>query len=185
MQTSYVIYVPGLGDSFDAARQRALSYWKLWGITAKLVPMNWRSGETYDAKYQRLLNEVNQHEQVIIIGESAGATMALRAFNDNMDVIKCITICGVAKNTVHISALYSTRAPALRTATENVPNNYNNAKNILSIFSPFDTTVVARNAVAVGATKRKIYVPTHMLAILFGLVLYLPYILKFKFRVGR
>ncbi len=180
MARIHVIYVPGLGDSFDAMRRRLLRYWTLWGITAELVPMNWKSTESYEEKYQRLLNEVERHEQVTIIGESAGATLALRAFNDKKNVNKCITLCGVAKNTAHISTLYDTRAPALHTATKNIPNNYPDAKNILSLFSPFDTTVFPKNAITTGATKRKIYLPTHMLAIAFSLTIYVPYLLRSK-----
>ena len=185
MTKIHVLYIPGLGDSFDAARRLALSYWKVWGITAELVPMNWKTSETYDEKYQRLVAQARRHEHVIIIGESAGAAMALRVSEDMENIANCITLCGVAKNTAYISTHYDRRAPALRSATRNIPNTYRNTLNIISIFTPLDTTVAPKNTVVAGATKHRLYLPTHMLTIVFGLIAYLPYLLKSKFQLNQ
>lgn len=178
MRKFRVIYVPGLGDSFDSARRTALWLWKLWGVQVTLVPMRWNTSETYEDKYLRLIGEIKKHNHVIIIGESAGAAMALRATNEMNSVKHCITLCGVCRPTAHIGDGYSNRAPALRQATKNIPHEHKKAKNITSFYSPFDVTVIPKNAVAHTAKRQKIYLPGHMTAIGYGLLVYIPWFLR-------
>lgn len=100
-----VLYIPGLGDDYDAGRRLALRLWRIYGVRAELIPMRWAHEATYEAKYNRVLAAIKaaetRGEEVVLIGESAGGSMALNVFADRPSVEKVITICGV--NSPHIS----------------------------------------------------------------------------------
>jgi hypothetical protein len=102
MKRHLLIYVPGLGDHYDPLRRFLLWFWQVYGVKTMLVPMCWRSHESYYDKRARLQNTVDDmHDKgydITLIGESAGGSMALNAYaTRSPKLFRVMTICG--KNT--------------------------------------------------------------------------------------
>jgi hypothetical protein len=56
---NYIFYIPGFGSSYDAMRRSALKRWRL-GVKAELIPMLWYSAESYEAKYRRARQSIQE-----------------------------------------------------------------------------------------------------------------------------
>lgn len=176
MTKTHVIYVPGLGDSFDTARVFTVGLWKMHGLGASCTPMRWSSKESYEQKLQRLLDDIDRKDSVILVGESAGGAIALRAAEISPKVRACVTLCGISTSAMRVGDGYSRRAPALRTAVSRIPSTH--TSRVHSIYSALDLTVPPRYAVAKGATVHRIYVPGHLFAIAAGLVWKVPRVIR-------
>ena len=95
----YAIYFNGLGDGrINKFQKRALMSQKRHGIEIKHIPINWHSGLSFDEllydTVRKVKQELKEHNNLILIGASAGGSLALNVYsgliNEN---IKVITIC--------------------------------------------------------------------------------------------
>ena len=97
MSTSLaVLYVNGLGNGepgrFDGLLK---SHWGKAGATFVFASVNWYDGANLESKIQQVANELKdlltRYEKVILLGSSAGASLALNVFarnkQDNIYVI--------------------------------------------------------------------------------------------------
>ncbi len=111
-----VLYIPGLGDHYDNGRSLALIGWRMWGVTARLVPIKWYEQGSYEQKLQRVKDAARQGlkegYRVSLVGESAGASLALNAAAELPHIHKVIVIAGVNSSELPISPRYNTIAPA-------------------------------------------------------------------------
>jgi pimeloyl-ACP methyl ester carboxylesterase len=110
------LYIPGLGDHYDNGRAFLLKGWRLWGIEARLVPINWYGKGSYEDKLilveTALQTAKRQGYAVTLVGESAGASLALNAASKFPgDVEKVIVIAGVNSSKLPISPRYNALAP--------------------------------------------------------------------------
>lgn len=110
------LYIPGLGDHYDAGRSWALKAWKLWSIEVNLLPVKWYDGGTYAEKLQlvvRAIRDANSKGyKVTLIGESAGASLALNAAAMFPDIHRIILIAGVNSAELPISPHLKQRSPS-------------------------------------------------------------------------
>jgi len=110
------LYIPGLGDHYDNGRSLALKGWQLWGVKARLLPIKWYNDGTYDAKLTLVRESVRAARQqgykVSLIGESAGASLALNAAAELPEIHRIVLVAGVNSSKLPISPRYNTRAPA-------------------------------------------------------------------------
>lgn len=174
-----VLYIPGLGDGYDHFRCTALRFWSLFGVQAVLVPITWYDGADFDAKYQRITQAVKgaQPGRVVLIGESAGATLALHAAADaGLPIDSIITLCGVARRATPISSRIRRRAPALDQAVRTIPEAYRVP--VLSLRAMVDHVVGRRSSTAVGADSKTIWSVGHLTTILLCLTILAPYMSK-------
>jgi len=118
----HLVYLPGLGDSADPLRKLWLGgYWGD-GITVSLVPMMWRSGDdTIDAKLDRIRKAIGRipAERTVLVGESAGAAMAviaLQCLADQVDGV--VSICGKHLHGDTVGAHVYRRNPSFRSVIE-------------------------------------------------------------------
>lgn len=174
---THIIYIPGLGDKYDNVRKKALKWWpRFHGVSAELVPMNWSIESELAPKIQRLESAIRRAavdgKQVVLVGESAGAAVAL--LSDTTEVKKVITICGVANGAIQIGEGYAKRAAALRPAVDELRKREKSNslhKNIHSFRASFDEVVYKKHSVAKGATEHVLWSPGHMITIILGLTL--------------
>ena len=117
-----VLYLPGLAQVKDALRERAISWWPK-RYNARLVPMNWEDqDETFEQKKRRVEDAIAEAEgKVVLIGESAGASMGIIVARENPEVSYigfCGKIGGAKETGEHYYELIPTFRQALPMADE-------------------------------------------------------------------
>ena len=115
MTRATVIYMPGLGGTYDGLRAFAVKLWNRPHRKAIFLPLNWTDkNETFEQKKARVQGVISKAEgQVILIGESAGATMGLIIAHEN-PTIKYIAYCGKIGGAASTGDYYFKRIPAFR-----------------------------------------------------------------------
>ena len=92
-----IIIVAGLGDN---GRELALgsAWWRKEGLKPIIFLPNWEKKEGIKPKLVRLLELIDKEsnkEPVMLLGISAGASLALNAFMERLDKIeKMVSLCG-------------------------------------------------------------------------------------------
>ena len=114
----YIIYIPGLGDHNDGIRRFFLRFWRLYGVRTQLVPMQWYDGESYQTKYSQITAAITTAEEqgynVSLVGESAGASMAMNVFARDDSLYRFVSLCGVNNFHTSISPRILARSPAFK-----------------------------------------------------------------------
>jgi predicted alpha/beta hydrolase family esterase len=175
--TMHLIYIPGLGDRYDIFRTWALKIWeKQYGIQTKLVPMQWKNGDdTLADKLHRVeeaLEAIPAKAQVIIIGESAGASIAIQLLQQKSAHIKVITLCGKLHRAHTVSYATYARNPGLResllAADESVKKlTKNQKKRCITIYNQRDPVVSPKDATLAGVRSIPQNLTGHIMAITF------------------
>lgn len=172
---TYVLYIPGLGDRYDGFRRTILRGWSLWGVTARLVPVTWYDGGNLEAKLARIesaMSAVPDDARIVLIGESAGASLALHMASRNMRIDRVITLCGVAQPSTPVSSYLRRRAPALDQAVKSLPIRFN--IEIHSVRAAIDGVVGAKYSSTDSAIRHVIWSVGHLTTIALCLSLYSP-----------
>src|SRR5215216_6113583 len=94
-----IFYISGFGGHYDKFRRFALKFWKLYGVNARLISTSWSNKESYEQKFKRITDAIDAIDtkttNIILIGESAGGSLALNVFASRKEKIhKTITLCG-------------------------------------------------------------------------------------------
>jgi hypothetical protein len=117
-----VIYIPGLGDHYDVVRRFFLFFWRIYGVKTQLVSMQWYDGRPYEEKYERVEAAIENAQAegylVSLIGESAGASMAMNVFARRDSLHRMISLCGVNNYNTPISPRILKRGPAFKSSVE-------------------------------------------------------------------
>ncbi len=110
-----VLYLPGLGGNYDSARKFIVSLWPR-KYNARLLPLNWTDkNESFEQKKARLHKAISNAEgQVVLVGESAGASMGLILAHENPD-LKFIGFCGKIGGAKSTGDFYFRTVPAFAT----------------------------------------------------------------------
>jgi hypothetical protein len=100
----YALYFNGLGEGKTRKREQlAMSYLAKQGIQVEHISIDWRSSESFEKLLERLSEitrtRLKQHGKLLIIGSSAGGSLALNVFkkvdNKNLSVV---TLCSRLHN---------------------------------------------------------------------------------------
>lgn len=175
----YIIYIPGLGDHYDGLRQRSLSWWRIFGVKTELVPMQWYDGKPHADKQQLLHHAINKAlnngYRVSLVGESAGASIAMAAFADDNRLHRLVTLCGVIDPDAVVSPKIYRRGPAFKTAMANLSQiNRSNlgSRRVTVITSLYDPVVSQKTNIIPG--NRPIRIPSigHLVTITLCLTIY-------------
>lgn len=168
---THYIYIPGLGDRMDPLRRIALLRWKSKNTRATLVPMRWsNASETYEHKYKRLKTIIEQSKagRVVLVGESAGASMALLAFARLQESAQnVITVCGYNHGSADIHEHHRRNSPAFFAAvkvTEKLIDTLSSPlrKRVTTVYSTKDTVVEPHHTKIRGAKKIELYSQGHL-----------------------
>jgi pimeloyl-ACP methyl ester carboxylesterase len=174
--STHIIYVPGLGDANDRLRAAALSVWWLWGTPATLIPITWDDGQDMDQKMaliQRAIDKIPKGKRIVLIGESAGATLALHTAAIDQRVAKVITLCGVARPDTPVSARLRQKAPALDQAVNTLPEHFD--VEVQSVRAAIDNVIGSKYSSVAGSKRHVIWSIGHLFTITLCLTLLAPY----------
>lgn len=173
--STHVIYIPGLGDGYYRLRTAALSLWKLWGTPATLAPIRWFDGKGMEQQLDIVrdaIDAVPPKSRIVLVGESAGATLALHMATRDARVSRVITLCGVASPATPISKSLRQKAPALDQAVSTLPERFD--IDVHSVRAAVDNVVGARYSSAAGAKRHVIWSIGHIMTISLCLTLLAP-----------
>jgi pimeloyl-ACP methyl ester carboxylesterase len=181
----YILYIPGLGDSYDDFRMKALRGWSLFGVTTQLVPMKWYDGRAYETKFQDASDIItgitDTGATVSLIGESAGGSMAINLFAAHPKVARLITIAGVNKSSTPVAARTLRRGPAFAVSRQYIDDSLSKIsdsrrRHIYTLSALSDNVVTSRYSSIPSANNRRILSIGHLLTITLCLTLLSSYI---------
>jgi pimeloyl-ACP methyl ester carboxylesterase len=116
MNKHFILYIPGLGDHYDGGRSFALWFWRIYGFRVRLLPVKWYGGGSFEDKMLLVVSAVQEAQKqgykVTLIGESAGASLALNAAAQFPRLHKIILIAGVNSSKLSISPHIQRRSPS-------------------------------------------------------------------------
>lgn len=180
----FVIYIPGLGDDVTV-RNKLLSWWHFKDVQVTLVPMNWYGADQdfhkkQEAVLQAIDEAIDNGFTVSVIGESAGASMALNVAALRPAVRRVITIAGLNDTFTDISPSISSRSPsfiqsvrAIETAMKTL-----DLDRIHTIRALADFTVYARHTRIRGAHNHILPTIGHLVTIGLCLTVFSPYVIR-------
>ena len=176
MQT-YIIYIPGLGDQYGRLRTWALKTWRLRGVTAVHQAITWYDGGDMESKLALIKSAIDKapnDARIVLVGESAGAALALHAATRDQRVVRVITLCGVARPDTPVSAYLRRKAPALHQAVSSLPETF--SADVHSVRARVDGVVGKRYSSTTDATRHVVWSVGHLTTIALCLTLYAPII---------
>ena len=181
-QKTHIIYIPGLGTSYDPLRRQLLKAWRIYGVSVEFVPMYWTDQESFDIKKQRVidavLNAERANRRVVLIGESAGGSMVLNVYGEHTDAIaKVMTICGKNTRVDTLSAFYQQKTPAFYESMRRVRPTTDAlstaARTHFTSFAPFiDPTVPVEETRIPGGGFKRLFAIGHLTTILLALSIF-------------
>lgn len=174
--STHIVYVPGLGDRYDPFRRACLRLWRLWGVSVEHVPITWYDGADFETKYRLVESAVARSKatNTVVIGESAGATLALHVGASHPDVSRVITLCGVARPNTPISGYLRRRAPALNKGVDTLQESFD--VDVHSVRAWMDGVVGRKYSVVDGAKEHVIWSVGHFSTIALCLTVFAPLI---------
>lgn len=169
-----IIYIPGIGDQYDGFRRFMLRFWQLWGVSTEYVSISWYDGGSFEEKMKRIASAIESADskRVVLIGESAGATLALHTSLGYKNIHRVITLCGVAQPGTPVSGHLRRRAPALDEAVNTLPENF--SVSVHSVRALYDGTVGKKWSKTNGATIHTIWMIGHRMTIVACLTVLAP-----------
>lgn len=176
------MYVPGLGDHYDTGRSLALWFWRIYGLEVRLVPMRWDSKESYERKMKRVKDAIESAQKVgysvSVIGESAGASMALNVAAVTPGLHRIITLAGVNSSDLPISPITQRRSPAFAESAAAISNSLKriDASRVYTVRALSDKVVWTRYNDIPGARTHRVLSVGHLATIALCLTLYSPFI---------
>lgn len=180
----HVIYIPGLGDRYDGLRRRGLWLWGRLGLSTELVPMQWYNGNgSFEDRYQAVVVAIQASEakgcQVVLVGESAGAAMAISVVAGYPHV-GLVTLCGVTSPATPIAPSIRLRSPAFDRAIANLDQALGKLDlgRVDCVRASVDPVIAKSYSLVPGARHHVIWCLGHILTIAACLSLYAPYMVR-------
>lgn len=175
----YIIYIPGLGDRYDIIRRSCLWTWRLYGANVQLVASEWRGDEALDVKINRIKQTVQTHvnrgRRVVLLGESAGGSLALNTYATMPETIAgVVTLCGKNTRADNVSPRLYRHNPAFRASMQQVDVaarqlTRQQRQRVTSVYPLWDAYVPRVDTLIPDCRQVKLYSVGHLTSILFGL----------------
>jgi pimeloyl-ACP methyl ester carboxylesterase len=185
----HIIYIPGILDNIYHIQSAAVRTWRLFGVHGQCHEIPWLGPESYELKFQRLLNEIDKHtaegHDVALIGASAGASAVLNAYVARPDkIMGVILLCAKINYPETVSPKTYAKNPAFKESLEKLQTNLSKLTafqkgRILSYYSPADGFVPYIATVIPGVQERKLPPLRHSRAILYGITFGAPGFTRF------
>lgn len=183
--TRYVtLYIPGVGDrrqELNWLQSSFLATWRLYGFSARLFVMDWKSTRSFDDRFDELLELIDrlhaEGREVSLVGASAGAATVLLALRERSKVLQgIVTICGQIGGTAALHGGAAQQNPRFGTSfaalREMVPTMSSELRGrVLTLRPRHDRIVPVREAMLDGATNYQMPISGHMAGIGFGLLI--------------
>lgn len=188
----YIIYIPGLGDHYDAGRGAALWCWQIFQVKVQLVPMQWNTPGGYEQKVKQLKDAIKTAQDagytVSLVGESAGASMALNVAATTPGIHCIVTLAGVNSSDLPISPVTRRRSPAFAASAARIKKSLPllDTSRVHTFRALIDETVWTRYDDIPGATAHRLLTVGHLPTIILCLTLLSPYVISIiKRRHGK
>lgn len=184
-----VIYVPGFGDGlFYYSQLTILKLWRLFGVKAHYLSLDWDNAEGFDVKLQRLVDKIDSlsknGDKVSLVGLSASASAVLNAYAQRKNINAVVCICGKIQNPQAIHPIWFQKHPAFKGSAFMVSDSLakltpKGLSRILSIRPIYDQTVPIADTIIPGA--KNLVVPTrgHFFSLYFSITFRARTIAKF------
>lgn len=193
-QQLHVIYVPGILDDIYHAQSTIVRFWRFSGVHGHCHEMPWFGPESYEPKFQRLLDEVDRHaaqgHAVALVGASAGASAVLNAYVARPDKIRgVVLLCPKINYPETVSQKTYDKNPAFKQSLMQLQANLakltarQKAECILSYYSPADGTVPYEASVIPGVQQKSLPAFRHPRAIIYGISFGAPGFIRFLKRL--
>ena len=176
-----ILYISGLGSHYDFFRRFALWFWKLYGVNARLVSTNWSNQESYEEKFKRITDIVDAVDttttRLVLIGESAGGSMALNVFASRKEKIhKTITICGKNNGPELVAPHYYRDNPAFETSMNTLEKSVaslsrSGRERVVSVYPLYDGVVPVKETFIPDCQKMRLFTFGHLGTIFFALTI--------------
>jgi pimeloyl-ACP methyl ester carboxylesterase len=185
----HIIYLPGLGD--DKPFQRLLvGWWRALGVRVQYHYIGWSDpDEPFNAKLQRVLDSIDNlarpDHRVSLIGTSAGASMALNAYNVRRDKIhRVVLVCGKIQHVETVSEDYYRTNPPLRASLERLGGSVesltaNDKAKMLILQPKYDNVVAVEDMLIPGVAVLPMRTSGHAKSIAAAMTIYSPKITQF------
>jgi hypothetical protein len=174
----HILYLSGLGDNYDPMRLRLLRWWRYRNVTVELVPMKWHDG-TFEQKIARIDRAIDRAKgkRVVLLGESAGGSMAVHMYARRDDIYKVMTLCGKNTQPEKVGEHYYRNHPAFRTSMERLNDSLaqldaEKRRRFVSIHPLYDPTVPIRETVLPGCRQVRLFAVGHLFVIFLALTIY-------------
>lgn len=178
-----VIYIPGIGDRrtiLNWLQQAFLATWLLYGFSAKLFVMDWKSSDSYTDRFDELLALIDdlhaKNREVALVGASAAASSVLLAQMARPDVlIGTVTICGQIGGTAALHGPVAATHPRFKYSVALLQDAISHMtpelrRRVLTLRPRQDAIVPPHEAVLPGAANYQMPLSGHMAGIGFGLL---------------
>jgi hypothetical protein len=173
---THVIYIPGLGDGYDGTRRMLLSLWRYRNISVELVQMSWAVEESFEMKRQRVYDAIDSaralNKRVVLIGESAGGSMAVNVYGARRrEISRVVTLCGKNTHPETVALKLYQKNPAFRTSMNNVNESIaaldlETRQRFTSIVPLYDPVVPVHETLLADCRKVRVFAFGHLVAIL-------------------
>ena len=182
----HIIYLSGFGSQYDPLRLRALRHWRFKGVSVELVPTRWEGTELFERKLVRIDKAIDgaAGKRVVILGESAGGSMAVHMYARRPDDIhKVMTLCGKNSHPETVSERYFERSPAFRTSMERLNESIalipaGRRKRFVSIHPLHDPLVPVRETLLPGCGRVRLWTVGHSVTIWLALTVLAPIVVR-------
>lgn len=184
MNKHQVIFLWGLGDkNLKPWIQQILKHlWKIFGLDISFVRIGWADSEPFDKKLSRITNLIDslhkQHQNVSLVGISAGASAALNAYEQRKNKVnKVVYICGKFNNPQAVNPRFYIENPAFRESLAAAQGNLKKLTHIdkakmLSVRPLYDGLVPVGDTKIPGVEEKIILTAGHIPSILAALIFY-------------
>lgn len=148
--------------------------WRLRGIDVSFIPLDWGDqDELAEAKYRRVVERIEQFKDrdIVLIGESAGGSMALRVLlESDMKLSQVVTVCGYNHGAKYVGKRHREVHPAFIPTVEKVDKllgslGADDRSSITNYYSPSDGVVDFERTKVKGAKLVKLPSLVHAAAI--------------------
>lgn len=179
----YILYIPGLGN-YDRARASALKMWRVFGVSVQLVSVKWHDGRTYEEKLAEVQKEaekaIKAGYKVVMIGESAGASLALNAAATLPKLHKIVLIAGVNSSRLPISPYTKKRSIAFAQSAAGIAKSLEkiDTVKIHTIRALHDAVVSPRFNDIPGAHRHVLPTIGHLATIILCLTILSPFVIR-------
>lgn len=174
----HLIYIPGLGDGYDGLRRAGLFTWRLWGVSTELVPMQWYGGGDLSTRYNAVIAAIDRAQRdgrrVILVGESAGASLAINVAARRSDIHGLMTVCGIANSRAEVSPLIRKKSPAFDQSLDHLAQSLEelDVATVCNVRAIADSVVPKRSSIIPGARQRVVWSVGHIVTITLCLSVY-------------
>jgi pimeloyl-ACP methyl ester carboxylesterase len=190
MKNASYILLPGLGDQkpiFGWFYRRVEKWWRRAGIDVRVCRMSWVSGESFEAKRDRLVAIVDAERAkgrgVVLVGVSAGAALGAVVFCEHPQDTLFVSICGLLRlkpdddNTpyTHASWFQATKAGERAIAALGSTEK----KNMLTLSARADKVIEPEREQIIGVENILMHARGHLAGIVVGLFAYRKRIVRF------